>query len=80
MAPATRYQLMDRDDDSEVNALLTKARELRRQADETALPWYRQRLLKLARDVEMRAGELEHGEETAPTKKGPDNVRPFRQS
>ena len=81
MTRVGRYQLMDDDTDSEVNALLTKARELRRHAQETALPWYRKRLLRLARDVEAKATQIEQGGDApAPKQKGPDNVRPFRHS
>ena len=74
MFPANAYHLME--DASSINDLLTSAREFRRQADETTLPWYRKRLLKLARDIEAKAAELEAGQK----KKGPDNVRPFPQS
>lgn len=73
------YHLMDIGDDanSPVNELLTNARKFRRQAEETTIPWYRRRLLELARDVEAKASELEAH---AGKKKGPDSVRPFRQS
>jgi hypothetical protein len=68
------YHLMG---ESEANnaicELLTSARNLRRQAEETTIPWYRTRLLKLAQDFEERAGELAK-------KKGPDNVRPLHSS
>lgn len=68
---------MEQPDDANgsVNELLTNARKFRRQATETTLPWYRKRLLRLARDLEAKAVELEEDEK----KKGPDDVRPFRQ-
>lgn len=71
---------MDEHTDSEINALLTSARKLRQQAEETTLLWYRKRLLTLARDIETRAGELEERRGPNPKKKGPDTVRPLRPS
>jgi hypothetical protein len=61
------------DADSPGNGLIAEARKFRRQAEEATLPWYRERLLKLARDLEAKAAELE-------AEKGPDNVRPLRKS
>jgi hypothetical protein len=71
---------MDDGTESKINALLSNARKLRQHAQETALSWYRKRLLQLARDIEAKASELENPDASAPNEKGPDNVRPFRRS
>ncbi|HWD27511.1 MAG TPA: hypothetical protein VG387_10125 [Rhizomicrobium sp.] len=67
----------DTDNEGNVNALLLNAQKLRRQAQETALPWYRARLLQLARDFETKASELDDHD---PNEEGPDNVRPLRRN
>ncbi len=47
------------DQSIEINDLLTRARKLRRCAEETAMPLYRAKFIGLARDVEGRATEMD---------------------
>jgi hypothetical protein len=72
----------DTDNEGNVNALLQNAQKLRRQAQETALPWYRERLLQLARDFETKACELDEHDpsQDRPNDERPDNVRPLRKN
>jgi hypothetical protein len=48
-------------DTDKINALFSQAAQLRRDARASALPWYRRKLLSLARDIEARATDMDAG-------------------
>jgi hypothetical protein len=57
-------------DPNRINALFAQAARLRRDARTTLLPWYRRKLVSLARDIEAKATELDAGLEAPGRRSG----------